>query len=191
MSFFVTNLYVFILGVVLAILEIQIEGKNGWAGKLPAWHPKGRSRLRSFFKVITNDREIDGYHLFLIILIALFFHLPFVFGVPLIWESWIKIVSLFFLFVVFWDYLWFVFNPWFTVRKFKKTEVPWHKVWWLGIPADYWIGTVISFLFSTLGGWLTGDMGGFWSWWLASTIFIYALCMVVSGLSLMFVKERK
>lgn len=34
-----TNLYIFIMATVLAILEIQIEGKHGWAKNLPTWRP--------------------------------------------------------------------------------------------------------------------------------------------------------
>lgn len=31
--------YVFIMALVLAILEVQIEGINGWAKNIPTWRP--------------------------------------------------------------------------------------------------------------------------------------------------------
>ena len=34
-SIIISNIYLFVLAVVLAILEIQIEGKHGWAMNLP------------------------------------------------------------------------------------------------------------------------------------------------------------
>jgi len=33
------SIYLFVVALVLAFLEVQIEGKHGWASKLPTWKP--------------------------------------------------------------------------------------------------------------------------------------------------------
>lgn len=46
-------------------------------------------------------------------------------------------------FILFWileDWLWFVLNPAYGIRKFRKEHVWWHaKDWWWIMPRDYWI----------------------------------------------------
>jgi len=39
MDVITTNIYIFVMATVLALLEIQIEGANGWARNLPTWRP--------------------------------------------------------------------------------------------------------------------------------------------------------
>ena len=51
--------------------------------------------------------------------------------------------------ILFWiveDYLWFVVNPAFGWRRFKRELVPWHKHWAFGAPVGYWIFGAISLL---------------------------------------------
>jgi hypothetical protein len=38
MTLIITNVYIFVMALVLAVLEIQIEGKNGWAKDLCSSH---------------------------------------------------------------------------------------------------------------------------------------------------------
>lgn len=47
----------FLIPLVLAHLEIQIEGSHGWAEKLPTWRWDSRAVRRWFGKPVT------GYHL--------------------------------------------------------------------------------------------------------------------------------
>ena len=64
------GLYFFAIAFVLAQLEIQIEGAHGWAEKLPTWRWQTPAVLRWAGKPIT------GYHVFLLLFILLFMHLP-------------------------------------------------------------------------------------------------------------------
>lgn len=143
----VFNFYLFLLATAVAVLEIQVEGKNGWAEKLPAWRPARGSKLRRFYATFSNRKELDGYHVALLVVLILVFFLPFAFGVPLNLAEVVKALSLFFMFMVVWDFLWFVWNPWFTVRKFSRRHIPWHKSWFLGLPFDYWEGILVSLIF--------------------------------------------
>jgi len=131
------GIYFFAIAWVLAQLEIQIEGPHGWAEKLPTWRWDSPSVLRWAGKPIT------GYHLYLLTFILLFMHFP------LVSQGWSVeregvTMSLFFLLAVFWDFLWFVCNPHFGLARFNAAKVWWFKKWFLGLPASYFTGLLLS-----------------------------------------------
>lgn len=168
------NFYIFLIALVLALLEIQIEGKEGWASNLPVWRPG--------WKFLS--KEITGYHGLLILLLLLFFHFPFVSGGGWSLSSELKILSLFFIFVSVWDFLWFVLNPHFPLKKFKAEHIWWHKNWLLGLPTDYYGSLVIS-LIVLLPLFISGDAGVF-SWWakniaqfLVETVLVIAFSLYI------------
>ena len=134
--------FVISISVIVALLEVQIEGKNGWAKNLPTWRVDNR-----FITFILGPyHPLTGYHLFLNILVIYFFHFPFFVG--LIWTAAfeLKILSFYLLFWVIEDFLWFVLNPNFGVKKFKKGEIPWHTRWFLGIPYTYYRFLILCIL---------------------------------------------
>lgn len=131
------GIYFFAIAWVLAQLEIQIEGPHGWAEKLPTWRWDSPSVLRWAGKPIT------GYHVYLLAFILLFMHFP------LVSQGWSVeregvTMSLFFLLAVFWDFLWFVCNPHFGLARFNAAKVWWFKKWFLGLPASYFTGLLLS-----------------------------------------------
>lgn len=146
MELLIINVYIFILAAVLAILEIQIEGEHGWAKNLPTWRPHPDSNLSKVYKRLMSGRDLTGYHLTMFAFVFLIFHFPYVFGLTFILEHWLKTMSYFFIFVVLWDFLWFVLNPHYPLRKFTAEHIWWHKKWGLGLPIDYYGGVVISLL---------------------------------------------
>ncbi len=145
MNLLITNFYIFIIAVVLALLEIQTEGSHGWAEKLPAWRPdKNQWSYKFVWRIMT--KELTGYHMVLVIFLLLFFHFPFFFGTVLSLENEVKILSLFFVFTALWDFLWFILNPHYSLKKFKEQHIWWHKRWLFGFPLDYYGSISISFL---------------------------------------------
>lgn len=131
------GLYFFAIAFVLAQLEIQIEGPDGWAAKLPTWRLDSPGVLRWAGKPIT------GYHVFLMTFILLFIHLPLVYlGFSLEREA--ELLSLFFMLAVFWDFLWFVCNPHFGLSRFRAGNVWWFRSWTLGLPSCYFSGLALS-----------------------------------------------
>src|ERR1043166_1383984 len=131
------GVYFFSIALVLALLEIQIEGPHGWAARLPTWRWASR-RVRGWL-----ENPVTGYHVFLNLFILLLLHLPLVVvGASIERES--EILSLYFLLCVSWDFLWFVCNPHFGLRRFKPGHVWWFQGWWLGIPVAYFSGIAIS-----------------------------------------------
>jgi len=128
--------------VLIALLEIQIEGVGGWAKNLPTW----RINLNiPFFK-----KQLTGYHTYFWLLTFHLTHLIFMF------TEWtakkeLLLVSFYFYMWLIEDFLWFVFNPKYGIKKFNKKHVPWHKDWFMFVPVDYYLGLIIwgiTFYFS-------------------------------------------
>ena len=131
------GIYFFAIAFVLAQLEIQIEGPHGWAARLPTWRWDSPGVLRWAGKPIT------GYHVFLMLFILLFIHLPMMYlGFSLQREA--ELMSLFFMLAVFWDFLWFVCNPHFGLSRFRPDQVWWFRSWTLGLPSCYFSGLALS-----------------------------------------------
>ena len=129
--------YYYVVAMVLAQLEIQIEGPYGWAERLPTWRwdtPGVRKWL---------GKPVTGYHLWLNLFILLFLHLPMVLGKPTLGQE-TEILSLYFLLCVCWDFLWFVCNPHFGLKRFKSENVWWFHRWWFGVPMAYFGGIAAS-----------------------------------------------
>ncbi len=122
-------------GAAFAMLEVQIEGGGGWATTLPTWrsdHPLAR--------LILGGRTLTGYHLWVHICLLLLVHLVYPLGAaPLSWRMEARIVAFLALFWVVEDFLWFVFNPAFGLRRFRPAHVWWHQRWWGPLPREYWI----------------------------------------------------
>ncbi len=127
-----------LVSLFFALLEIQIEGKNGWARKLPTWRKKF-----SFTKFIPGaDKEITGYHLYMGLYRFSILHVVFIF---IEWSVGIELLLIsFHLFVSrVEDFLWFVLNPAYGIKKFKKEFIPWHPTWFLGLPVQYYTSIIV------------------------------------------------
>ena len=116
-AYVITLGFVVLLGFFFAKLEIAIEGDAGWAANLHAW---------AFS------------------LVALFFHFPLIFSGDFSWPAEQRALACIMLFWVSEDFLWFVLNPAFGLRRFSKTNGHWHRHWWLGAPIEYWIFTPLG-----------------------------------------------
>ncbi|MCL5783956.1 MAG: hypothetical protein M1142_01195 [Patescibacteria group bacterium] len=145
MQLLFTNIYLFAMAAVLAILEIQIEGKHGWVKNLPTWRPKSHNFWVKLYSKMMSGKEMTGYHLTMFSFVFLIFGLPYVFGLPLTLENLLKTVSFYFIFCILWDFLWFVLNPHYPLKQFKKEHLDFHhKKWLWGVPTDYISGTIVS-----------------------------------------------
>lgn len=158
MGLILTNLYVFAMALVLAILEIQIEGQHGWAKNLPTWRPHSGKWYVKAFSRLSGGKELTGYHAVLIAFLLLVFHLPYILGLKITIENWARALSYFLMFTALWDFLWFVLNPYYPIKKFKKEHISWHKKWLWFMPIDYYMALLLSLIMSAL----TGQI----DWWL-------------------------
>lgn len=130
-----------ILAFTFAKVEIQIEGSDGgWAANLPTWRIEKHWLLDIFF----GGRPLTGYHAWALSFMLIMFHFPLL----LFWQwTWLLEARVMGSFMVFWiveDFLWFLLNPGWGWKRFRKTEVRWHKHWLLGFPTDYWIFAITS-----------------------------------------------
>lgn len=133
-----------LVAVLLSLFEIQTEGKHGWAKKLPTWRKSFK-----FLDALPGFRgPITGYHIYLFTMILLLVHIPFLF---MRWDLRTEVIILsgYTLIAMLEDFLWFVFNPHYGLRKFKEKHISWHEDWVGPVPMQYiyvFIVWVILFL---------------------------------------------
>ena len=118
-------LFSILISFVVAKFEINVEGKDGWAKNLPTWR-KNNQITRLFF----GDYDLTGYHFWFFIMSLTFLHFPYFVGLIFSWSLELKIMAVFFLGVALEDFLWFVLNPSFGIKKFNKNSGVWLK--WVG-----------------------------------------------------------
>jgi hypothetical protein len=133
---------VLVAAYLFARVEIEIEGDAGWAAGLPTWRIEEHPLLDIFW----GGRALTGYHLWMFSFIGVFFHFPLFFMGQWSPQLEARVMASIMVFWIVEDYLWFVINPAFGWRRFKKEYVPWHKRWVWGAPVDYWIFGAIGVL---------------------------------------------
>lgn len=142
-----------ISAVLLACLEIQIEGSRGWAASLPSWQIQNQ-----WTDLFLGGRPLTGYHTFLLTFLVLLAHFPFIVGLK--WTLRKEALVLGFLMLMFGvleDFLWFILNPEYGLSKFKPEYIWWHKKSWLWIcPREYFIFLPLSIILYLYGQ-------GFWT----------------------------
>ena len=124
-----------------ALVEIQIEGAHGWAINLPTWRIQNR-----WTKIFLGAKPLTGYHLYVLLFVLFAAHFPFTFGLAAFsWHLEARVVSFLIFFWVVEDFLWFVLNPAYGLRRFQAQHIWWHAPsWWWIMPRDYWIFTPIA-----------------------------------------------
>jgi hypothetical protein len=138
------GLYIAALAWLLAMVEVQVEGPNGWAENLPTWRLEPAWLLR-----LSNGKALTGYHLYLIGFLLSVFHLPLLFvGFSRAVEA--RIVSRYLLMAVCWDFQWFLWNPVWGLRRFLTQRVYWLPRRLLRIPVEYYLGICGSILAARL-----------------------------------------
>lgn len=137
-------IWVFLLAVFFAEVEIQIEGPNGWAASLPTWRIENHWLLDIFW----GGRPMTGYHAWVFSFMFLIFHLPF-----FVMGKWsvkleARIIACLEFFWVLEDFFWFILNPAYGISNFSPEHIPWHKHWLFFMPMDYSVFFIVSiFLF--------------------------------------------
>jgi hypothetical protein len=135
-----------------AKLEIQIEGAHGWAANLPTWRVQLPPSLRWLF----GGRDMTGYHVYAFAFMAAAFHLPLVMvgEFSLVLEA--RALGGLALFWILEDFLWFVLNPAYGLRRFRPEHVPWHPHWFLGLPVDYFVMGACALALLAYASWPPG-----------------------------------
>lgn len=146
---------VWLTSYLLAKVEINLEGADGYAKNLPVEWRTNNKWLRSL---------IGGtsYHLYMGLFLLVFLH-----SVVIILDAWtlraeFLILSYLAFVTVAEDFMWFLFNPAkddktgkriYGIQNFKQERIPWFKDrWFLCCPAWYWWYLPIGGLLYWLGG---------------------------------------
>jgi hypothetical protein len=151
------TLIIFAWAFGLAGMEIEVEGGYGWAERLPTWFRK-RGPVGRVFGLVMGRRPLTGYHVYALAIPMLVLHFPFAVGVDWTLAAELRTIATYFALAVVWDYLWFVLNPAYTVRRFERGKVWWFEVPWIWrFPLDYYLGVVLSVGLAGLAAVAAGD----------------------------------
>jgi hypothetical protein len=131
-----------LLAFCFAKLEIQIEGPSGWATSLPTWRIERHWLLDVFF----GGRALTGYHAWALGFMLIAFHFPALVCTELTLRLEARLIASYIAFWILEDLLWFLLNPAWGWRRFKRTEAVWHKHWVAGLPVEYWIFSGVTAL---------------------------------------------
>ena len=137
--------FLIFLAFILALWEIQIEGKDGWAAKSPGWRIE-----KGWVMKLTGGRPLTGFHFFMTVFLIAIVHLP-LFFVPWTWRLESLLLGFYVGMIFVEDFLWFVLNPYYGIKNFRKGKIWWHKEWWGPVPALYWILLAITVVLIYLG----------------------------------------
>lgn len=171
-------------GVILSLLEIQIEGpckemespeklnkkrkRGGWAYNLPTIY-RVNGPFAKYFGPFVGGRPATLYHLYLFLFIFLMAQTGFVITRSCSLYDELHLMAYEFAVLSLWDFDWFVLNPGFTYRGLGLAE--WHnnlknRLVWGIFPGDYAIGTVVSIGFAYLAAWAKNSTFSIhlWSW---------------------------
>jgi len=130
--------FMLFMSTLLALWEIQIEGRDGWAAKTPGWRIEKGWLVR-----LAGNRPVTGYHLYMTLFLIAMMHLS-LFFVPWSWRLESLLMGFYVGMVFLEDFLWFVLNPYYGIKNFRPSKIWWHRTWWGPVPALYWWLLIIS-----------------------------------------------
>lgn len=125
------TIFIVIFAVLYSILEIEIEGKSGWAENLPTQY-SGIGRF-TYYHIILN----------IIIILVITYSTLLLKNTNL----WIVLFYIIIWFLVK-DFSWFVLNPYYTLDKYSRENIWWYsdEEWILKNPIHNWIGIIFLLL---------------------------------------------
>jgi len=133
--------------LLVACVEIEIEGAHGWAERLPTWYRVSGPLARLYF-LVSGGRPLTGYHVTMIPALFLSFHLAFALGRDWSLVAELQVLAIWAVWVALWDAIWFFFNPAYGLAGFRPGQVWWHPKWLGPVPSAYVVGVVGSLLFA-------------------------------------------
>jgi hypothetical protein len=134
---------------------------------------------------VMGHRPLTGYHVFAFTIPLVIVHLPFGFGLDWSVAAELGQLAIFFALAVIWDYLWFVNNPAYTVKRFRRGNVWWFDVPWIWrFPLDYYTGIALSIVLAGGAALADGDPAPLTGhlWLLAGLFALTALAILAAPL---------
>ena len=99
-----------VFALVMALVEIEIEGPYGWAEKLPTPY-RVSGPVARLFSLVLAGKPLTGYNLLMFAATLLAFHLGFAFGAPWTAARELELLAAWVAWSALWDFLWFLLNP--------------------------------------------------------------------------------
>ena len=154
-----------VFALVMAAVEIEIEGPHGWAEKLPTPYRVSGPLARAFGAVL-GGKPLTGYNLLMFTATLVAFHLPFAFGTAWTLVAELIVLAAWIAWSALWDLLWFLLNPAYGWRRFRPGSVWWHSRWRWRLPLDYSVAAAVSLILAFVAQALAwggaGDGPGSW-----------------------------
>ena len=150
-------LLLFGYALLFALVEIEIEGKDGWAMNLPTWYRRKPFYAR-VYALLLSGKPLTGYHAVMFFIPFVSFHVGLAFDQPWSWGLEARVIASYLVWNVTWDFLWFVLNPHFGWVRFRRGKIWWHSGVWIGrVPIDYVNAFWLSFLVACLPWFVRGN----------------------------------
>src|SRR3989338_5686009 len=162
---FITALYWFVLALLFALLEIENEGKYGGGEKSQTWYRKKKNYPKLITRFI-GEKPLTGYHIFVFLVAFAISHAHFFMGVEWSLTNELIALSIYFAWTPLWDYLWFIFNPNYESKKFKRSTVWWYSksIWFFDLmPLGHVIQWFLSIFLSFMTYLITSQISVFYS----------------------------
>jgi len=130
-------LFVILFSTIYALIEIEIEGTNGWMEGLPT---------PGVLKFGTKNMTLYHIYMLILIIVSVIFQNNMTFSFNSFLYSLTNVLFILFLE----DILWFIFNPHFTIKKYSKKDIWWHskQPWYFGMPLHNYIISLIVLIIS-------------------------------------------
>ena len=157
MHIFGVSLFLLLLATLFAIFEIEAEGKYGWGEKFPTWY-RTNGLVAKLYGAFTH-KALTGYHAALFFVPVLIFLWPSVATNTMSWVGTFAALANYFAWVVLWDFIWFVLNPHYGIKQFRRTSVWWfsREPWLFGrIPFGYISSWATALALAAISGGISG-----------------------------------
>lgn len=175
--------FLLVLATLFAIFEIEAEGKYGWGEKFPTWY-RTTGFVAKLYGSITH-KPLTGYHAALFFVPFFLFMWPMVATATMTWAGVFSALSNYFAWVVLWDFIWFVLNPNYGIKQFRRTSVWWfsREPWLFGrIPFGYVSSWATALGLSAVSGVISGSWQTMvnnqlqqFGWYLAGLVLLVAI----------------
>ena len=133
--------FVVFTSLIYSLIEIELEAKDGWMKNIPTAH-----------MIWFGNKYMTLYHIYMIILMFV----TFVYQNQMILTlaSVLYTISNMILFLFLEDTLWFILNPYFTIKRYTKKDIWWHAAqpWILGFPMHNYIITMFMIIIWLITG---------------------------------------
>lgn len=155
MHILAVSAYLYVLAVLFAMFEIEAEGKHGWAEKFPTWYRS--SGWAKVYTIFTN-KPLTGYHAALFFVPLIILAWPMVATSTMSWHGFFHSLSQYFAWIIIWDFAWFVLNPNYGIKKFRRGSIWWlsHEPWFGRMPSSYISSFAAAGAFAAISGGIRG-----------------------------------